>query len=171
MSMVTTAVRWLTVVIVVTTVTGAAVAGCGRSTMPRHPACCAAPISTEVPEGWKSETYGEATISVLDNWAVEHGTNCPDGQAPGTLLLGFPTVLQHCPALPASISFVVVATLRPSESHRARPGPLVPRIDGVPVYRSSRYTGSYDWAVPSLGVEVSGTGQDAERILYTLRRS
>jgi hypothetical protein len=171
--MVVTSMKWLTTLTVITMVTSVALAGCGRSapigsgTIPTSPSTTLAG-----PREWKTATYGKVAISVPMSWVVEHDTNCPDAQAPGTILLGFPKVLENCPALPASISYVAVVTLPPGASHGPPSGGFAPKsINGVPVYPGSRLDGSYDWAVPSLEVEVSGTGQDADRILRTLRRS
>jgi len=166
-----TTMRAVTGLTIATVMTGVAVAGCGRSTVAGRPGCCTAPISRAVPEGWKTATFDNVAISVPDNWVVDHGTNCPDGQAPGSLLLGFPKTLDHCPEIPASISYVAVSALPGGASQKVPEPAPVTRIDVVPVYPGSRYSGSFDWVVPSLGVEVSGTGRDADRILATLRRT
>jgi hypothetical protein len=171
--MVLKAMKWLATRIVITMVTTVALAGCGRSVPIRSgPIPTSSSATFAVPQGWKTETDGNVAVSVPSSRVVEHDTNCPVGQAPGTILLGFPKVLENCPALPASISYVAVITLPIGTSHGPPSGGFAPKaINGVPVYPGSRLAGSYDWAVPSLGVEVSGTGQDADRILHTLRRS
>jgi len=124
-----------------------------------------------IPAGWKSYLYEEAEISVPGDWYVGHDTNCPDGQAPGSLLLGFPKVLENCPMIPAGISYVAVTALPTGDGYRQPPfAPTPVMINGVPIYQGGGSPGSLVWAAPTLGIQVTGEGPDA-LILYTLRRA
>lgn len=128
--------------------------------------------SVSIPRGWKTYTYLSAAISVPNNWVVRHGTNCPDGQAPGTLLLGFPKVLENCTLIPASISYVAVTTLPSGNRYRSPPfAPTPVMVNGIPIYQGFGSPGSLVWAAPTLGVQVAGTGPDTLMILHTLRRA
>jgi hypothetical protein len=122
-----------------------------------------------VPQGWNTYTYGLAAISVPSSWAVRYENNCPDGKAPGTLLLGYPKVLEFCPELPAPISYVAVTTLPSGAAGLPTPAQKPIMVNGVPVYVGFGSPGSVEWAAPSLGVQITGTGSDANRILHTLR--
>ena len=44
-------------------------------------------------------------------------------------------------------------------------------VNGVAVYVGLGSPSTIEWTVPSLGVEIIGTGLDANRILNTLRRT
>ncbi len=84
--------------------------------------------------------------------------------------LDLAVAFNHCPALPSSISSVAVISLPAGASYVAPSGTLVRMfVNGVPVYPVSGPLGSIEWAIPSLGVEIGGTGSDADRALHTLR--
>jgi hypothetical protein len=120
-----------------------------------------------IPKGWKSYAFGGVAISVPTSWAVKHDTNCPNTGAPGALLLGFPKVLENCADYLYSSSFVAIhgsmGAIPPSGS------PIV--VNGLPVDVGFGSPTSLEWSVPSLGLQVSGSGPEATRILHTLRRS
>ena len=170
---------WLVLVVVTVSaaLTGIVVAGCGKTTETGRSACCAAPLSTRpasdvVPEGWKTATYGKVAISVPDAWEVEHDTNCPDAEAPGTLLLGYPKILESCPDDPSDLGLVTVVDNRVGSvlgtaKDKEKPG----MINGVPVYVGFGSPSELQWSVPLLGVEITGMGPLAPRIVSTLRRS
>lgn len=123
--------------------------------------------SVSIPQGWKTYTYGKAAISVPSSWEVKHGTNCPNTNAPGALLLGFPKVLEHCPEY-SDVSYVAVIDIpagSPSGSAPQKPT----MVNGVPVFVGFGSPSTIEWTAPSLGVELIGTGSDANRILHTLR--
>ena len=125
-----------------------------------------------IPRDWTSYTYGSAAISVPSDWVVRHDTNCPDSQAAGTLLLGFPKVLENCPMIPTSISDVIVTTLPGDDTYRLPPfAPTPVMVNGIPVYQGFGSPSSLVWAVPTLGVQVTGTGPETRTILHTLRRA
>jgi len=126
--------------------------------------------TVSVPAGWKTYTYRAAAISVPSTWAVEHNTNCPDGQAVGTLLLGIPKVLENCPALPASLTYVAVSTPSTS-SPSTSPGEKPTIVNGMPVYRSFGSPSSIEWFVPALGVQIYGTGAGVDAVLNTLQQA
>ena len=131
-----------------------------------------AALAVPIPVGWKSYHYENTEISVPGDWYVGHDTNCPDGQAPGSLLLGFPKVLENCPLIPAGISYVAVTALPTGDGYRQPPFPPTPvKINGVPIYQSFGSPGSLVWAAPTLGVQVAGEGPDTRAIFHTLRRS
>lgn len=119
-----------------------------------------------VPVGWRTYTYGAAELAVPPTWVVEHGTNCPDGQAAGTLLLGIPSTAQQCPMVPASPTYVVMSTTR---STSASGQPSV--VNGVDVYPGFGSPSSIEWSVPELGVQLYGNGPGVDAVLHTLRRA
>jgi len=175
-----TAVRWSTrllrlfATVLVASILGMALAACSGSTPSSSSAgTSSTPKSTvPVPAGWKSYTYEKAEISVPSDWYVGHNTNCPDGQAPGSLLLGFPKVLENCPMIPTGISYVAVTSLPTGDGYRQPPfAPTPVMVNGVPIYEGGGSPGSLVWAAPSLGVQVAGEGPDTRTILHTLRRS
>jgi hypothetical protein len=174
MSVTVTYTKSLILVTIAATLVALPLPGCGRSMTSRHPGCCSAPTVTStlpVPPTWQTGTYGQVAISVPGDWVVRHDTNCPDGQAPGTLLLGFPKVLQSCPEF--SNDYVAVITLAGGALEKPPSGSGMPRsINGLLIYPESQTPGWFDWALPSLGIEVNGNpGQDADQILETIRRS
>ncbi len=127
-------------------------------------------LTAPIPAGWKSYLYEKAEISVPGDWYVGHDTNCPDGLAPGSLLLGFPKVLENCPMIPAGISYVAVTALRAGDGYRQPPfAPTPAMINGAAIYQGGGSPGSLVWAAPTLGVQVAGDGPDARTILHTLR--
>ncbi len=159
-------VRWSGTTLVWLLVAAIVCAACSSTTTSRR----TSPIHVvSVPEGWRTYTYGKAAISVPSSWAVRDDTNCPDGKASGTLLLGYPKVLEYCPNLPASISYVAVTTFVSGPPGSPSPAQKPVKVNGVPVYVGFGSPGSLEWAVPSLGVQITGTGSDANRILHTLR--
>lgn len=130
-----------------------------RSTLPR----------VSVPQGWKTYTYGKAAISVPSNWQVKHDTNCPNTNAPGALLLGYPKELEHCPEY-SVVSYVAVIDIPAgSVSGSAPQKPMM--VNGVPVSVGLGSPSIIEWTAPSLGLEILGTGSDANRIFHTLRRT
>jgi hypothetical protein len=119
-----------------------------------------------IPTGWKSYTYGDATISVPKGWTVEHNTNCPVTTASGALLLGYPKVLENCADFSPSLG--LVALYRPSSTTEGTGAGAI-SVNGVQIYvlrASALYT---VWSAPSLGIELTGEGPESNRILHTLR--
>jgi hypothetical protein len=175
----------LTVAITVAGVAGLAGAGCGRSTggpAARHPGTAgpigtittSVPAAVAVPKGWKTDTDGQAAISVPASWAVTRHSNCPDAAAPGTLLLGYPQPLEYCPGYRSMMSYV--ALIDPADGADGGGSWSVARqkpemINGVEVYPGFGSPAALEWMAPSLGLEIIGTGPMAESIVATLRRS
>ncbi len=120
-----------------------------------------------VPKGWRSYTYSGAAISVPESWTVEHNTNCPLTTASGALLLGFPKVLMNCPSYPISLGLVELyhptQVDTPKSRHIELNGVAVAVIRASPSYTV--------WSVPYLGIDITGVGSQAVRILHTLRRA
>ncbi|MGO8873857.1 MAG: hypothetical protein ACLQPH_21125 [Acidimicrobiales bacterium] len=133
-----------------------------------HPAT----VVVSIPTGWTSYAYGAALISAPRSWQVEHDTNCPDSQAPGSLLLGFPKVLEPCPMIPGTVNYVAVTRLPAGDSYRHPPyAPTPVVVNGLFVYEATSLPGSMVWAVPTLGIQVAGTGTQASEVMHTLRRA
>ncbi len=141
---------------------GSAVSGQVPTSAPVH--------RVRAPVGWSSYSYGDAEVSVPGTWVVRRSSNCPDAQAPGTLLLGVPKVIYHCPEVPGSASYVVITSSdRSSSSSQLRaPGPLT--INGVSVDVGFSSPLALEWDAPSLDVQIEATGPLSTRILHTLRR-
>lgn len=119
-----------------------------------------------VPRGWKSYSYGGATISVPRGWAVKHNANCPNTSASGALLLGYPKVLTNCANYQFPLNFV--ALYQPNPTNTTTATPLT--VNGVPVEVLQTSTTFAVWSVPSLGIEITGDGAESARIMHTLRR-
>jgi len=136
-----------------------AISACGGgSTLP----------SASVPQGWTTYTYGKAAISVPSSWEVKHDTNCPNTNAPGSLLLGYPKGgPEHCPSYSVVNYVAVIGITAGSVSGSATQKPRM--VNGVPVFVGFGSPSTIVWTAPSLGVEIIGTGSDANRILHTLR--
>jgi hypothetical protein len=120
-----------------------------------------------VPRGWKTYTFEQAAISVPADWAVEHNANCPDSQAPGTLMLGFPTVHVQCTGDSSSTYGVRVTPLSGGDETSASGGT---KINGIPVEVGFGSPMNLQWSVSTLGVSITASGPLANRILHTLRR-
>ena len=115
---------------------------------------------------------GKVAISVPATWQVKHDTNCAGTEAPGVLLLGEPKVLQFCPAYVSAPNVVTVTRLPAGAgTGGSSPGPKAVLVNGVPVDIGFGSPSELQWTVPSLGVEITGTGPLTRRILATLRRS
>ena len=142
-------------------------AACSRSTT--------APSTTTtvlVPSGWKTYIYGKAAIAVPRSWAVKHDTNCPNAPAPGTLLLGLPPVLSFCAAFQYPTSVVTVSKVSTEASTTSIPARAKPvTINGIPVYLGFSSPTTLQWTVPSLDVQITGTGPDSNRVMHTLHKA
>jgi len=124
--------------------------------------------SVSVPQGWTSYTYGKAAISVPSSWEVKHDTNCPNTNAPGALLLGYPKGgPEHCPAY-SVVNYVAIFDI-PAGSVSGSASQKPTMVNRVPVFVGFGSSSTIVWTAPSLGVEIIGTGSDANRILHTLR--
>jgi hypothetical protein len=110
-------------------------------------------------------------IAVPGNWAVKHSTNCPNAPASGTLLLGRPPVLIQCGDYQYPATVVTVSRITAGRSSVSSPGQKPVIVNGVPVYVGFGSPSSLEWAVPSLGVEIQGSGPDATKVLHTLHRA
>jgi hypothetical protein len=143
-------------------------AGCSTTSSVGTP-----PSSTvAVPHGWKTYTYGKMAIAVPSNWAVKHDTNCPNAAAPGTLLLGLPAVIEQCAAFQYPMSVVTVSQLSSETSTTSVPvGQKPVTIKGIPVYLGFGSPSMVQWTVPSLDVQITGTGPDSSRVIHTLHKA
>jgi hypothetical protein len=149
----------------------AALSTCGGSTTTPATRVTPPTSTVPVPAGWRTYTDGAAAISVPLTWTVRHNTNCPVGQAVGTLLLGIPKVLENCPALPASLTYVAVSTPSTTSSASTSPGEKPTIVNGMPVYPGFGSPSSIQWSVPALGIQIYGTGTGVQSVLNTLRRA
>jgi len=140
---------------------------CGSSTT-----ASSTTTTVSIPSGWKSYTLGAMAIAVPGNWAVKHNTNCPNTTAPGALLLGVPPVLIHCAAFEYPKSVVTVSQISSETSTTNVPvGQKPVKINGIPVYVGFGSPTTLYWTVPSLDVQIIGTGPDASQILHTLHKA
>lgn len=140
---------------------------CGSSTT-----ATSSSTTVSIPSGWKTETYGKVAIAVPSSWAVKHGTNCPNAPAPGSLLLGLPAVLSYCAAYQYPKSVVTVSQLSSETSTTNVPAGQKPvMINGIPVYIGFGSPTTLYWTVPSLDVQIIGTGPDSSQVLHTLHEA
>jgi hypothetical protein len=123
--------------------------------------------AVSIPKGWKSYAYGGVTVSVPKIWIVKHDTNCPNTSAPGSVLLGYPKVPEFCPYYKDSVSYVAIH--RSAGATSPSGGPV--KVDCPPVEVGFGSPPSLNCSIPSLGLQVTASGSEAERILHTLRRS
>ena len=142
------------------------VAACGGSTT-----ASSTTTTVSIPSGWKTYTYGKMAIAVPSTWAVKHDTNCPNAHVPGALLLGVPPVLMQCVAYQYPATVVTVSQITAGTPGVSSPGQKPVMVNGVPVYVGFGSPSSLEWAVPSLGVEIRGSGPDANRVLHTLHKA
>jgi hypothetical protein len=127
--------------------------------------------TVSIPSGWKTYTYGKMAIAVPSTWVVEHDTNCVDTAAPGALLLGF-SISSQCPASPRPGSYVAVLQFNPETYPFSLPPPGKPVIiNGIPAWGGLPSPESGGWIVPSLRVQMSGSGPDSNRAIHTLHRA
>jgi hypothetical protein len=125
-----------------------------------------------IPLGWKTETYGQVAMAVPSNWAVKHGTNCPNATAPGTLLLGLPAVPSNCAEYQYPKSVVTVWQISSETSTTNVPTEQRPvTINGVPVYVALGSPATLYWIVPSLTVQITGSGPESSQVMHTLHKA
>lgn len=140
---------------------------CGSSTKASSPT-----TTVSIPSGWKTESYGKVAIAVPSDWAVKHGVNCPNAPAPGTLLLGLPAVLSHCPLYQYPKSVVTVSQLTSATSTTKVPTGQKPvTINGISVYAGFGSPTTLYWIVPVFDIQIVGTGPDSSQILHTLHKA
>jgi hypothetical protein len=150
----------------------------------KHPGCCSSPLPPSVPRGWKSYTYGEATISVPSDWIVVTSYACPKPKEPGTLFLGpSENPDEVCPMYSLSVNSVTIApvSLQPGDAC-TRTGEVNGLMVEITPCGSGDATSSTVWTVPSLGIQAvatqaeggsvgSGSSTVVERVLHTLRKA
>jgi len=139
-----------------------------------------------VPLGWKTYTYGNARISVPNDWAVVRNNNCPVRSAPGTLELGSAMgLLPPCPGGVRDANVVTLGSLPRGGLHTSSQCARI-RVNGLAMLvgpcGSSNAGGIVIYWVPALGVQAVGMGTNSEnvtgpgtgtvvgRVLHTLRR-
>ena len=131
------------------------------------------------PVDWPTFTYQSAAISVPRSWSVRRDQNCPDQSAEGTLELGLPRVASTCVALVVPTVGITVSALTPDVAYASCSSF---RVNGQRAYVGDCETrppeGVTIWAIPSLGVEVAGSGSGntessalVDLILHTIRRA
>lgn len=127
--------------------------------------------TTAVPLGWKTYTYGKAAIAVPSGWAVKYDTNCPNAPAPGTLLLGLPKMLSFCAAFQYPASVVRVSQITTTSSTTVPAGEKPVTVNGIAVELGFGSPATLQWTVPSLGVQITGTGPDSRKVMQTLHKA
>jgi hypothetical protein len=128
--------------------------------------------TASIPSGWKPHTYGKIVIAAPSNWAVKHGTNCPNAPAPGALLLGLPAVLSYCAEYQYPKSVVTVSHLNSNGTTTSVPGGQQPVIiNGIPVYLGFGSPATLQWTVPSLNIQITATGPNSSRVAHTLHKA
>ncbi len=137
---------------------------CGSSTT-----ASSTTTTVSIPSGWKTFTLGTMAIAVPGNWAVKHNTNCPNPTAPGALLLGEPPVLFHGPAYEYPKNVVTVSQLGSETSTTNVPAGQNPvETNGIPANVGFGSPTTLYWTVPSLDVQIIGTGPEVSQVLHTL---
>ena len=146
------------------------------------------PSSTvAVPHGWKTYTYGKATISVPSDWAVVSHYVCPDADGPGVVYLG-PSENPGASCSPASFHHINTVTVTPLQllpAGATYPSLCSGKVNGLRVYvgpcSSGNPRGIVIYSIPSLGLQAIGSGTSSEdvtgpgtgtvvgQVLHTLR--
>ena len=126
-----------------------------------------------IPTGWKTYTYGKASISVPRSWTVKRNQICPNTSAPGSLMLGFSKAAYDCVALPYPKSWIRIQTMsKLSDAGSVFTGGRPHQtVNGVPVIVGFGSPATLAWYAPSLQVELTSWGANAARIFHTLRRA
>jgi hypothetical protein len=163
------AAKRLSTIIGLWLVAGALCAACSSTTT--SPMGTPTSSTIAVPQGWKTYTYGKMAIAVPSTWAVKHDTNCPNAHAPGTLLLGVPPVLIQCVAYQYPATVVTVSQITAGMPGVRSPGQKPVIVNGVPVYVGFGSPSTVHWTVPSLDVQIMGTGPESNRVMHTLRKA
>jgi hypothetical protein len=125
----------------------------------------------KLPNGWKSSSYQQVTISVPSDWAVKHDTDCANTSAPGVLLLGTPSTPMPCPLDSHHVDQVTVTDVPVGDDRQLPPAGSAERINGIRVYELFGSPSALEWVAPSRHIEISGSGPESERIVHTLRPS
>lgn len=133
-----------------------------------------APATTTfpVPTGWKSATLGRMALAVPRAWVVKHDSACPNGAPAGVLLLAGPVDASSCTAYEVPGTVVGVMLLRDETSTTSVSADGKPvDVNGVPVYVGFGSPSTIVWTVPALGVQITGSGPEAGRVMHTLHRT
>jgi len=142
-------------------------AACGSSTT-----ASTTTTTVSIPSGWKTYTYGKMAIAVPSSWVVKHDTDCPNAGPAGALLLGSSTAPASC--LPTQIPSSVVRVERLSGETSATAVPVGQKpvsINGIPVYLGFGSITFVQWTVPTLNVQITGTGPDSNQVMHTLHEA
>ncbi len=128
--------------------------------------------------GQKAKTlhYGGVTLKVPGSWRVERGA------PPGVTVVSPESVKSTCRGvppndegpcgLPRPADALTIVSLR-SHTRFSPPGLTfrATTVNGLRVLVATTRGGALDWHVPSLGVQVSGSGAQVPAVLRTLRRA
>lgn len=177
------------VVLVVVAGASLVLAGCSSSDAPGQPTS-ASSLTAQLPNGWRTQVYGKAALSVPANWTVALDAACPPNAASGTLYLGRPpNPTFSCPATHVSHATVTVTSLgmpglgNPPGTAGCSPQTVNQlRVFVGPCDRSGNPGGTTTWTIPALGVQVVATTSDLTytgvrtdsvvgRELHTIRRA
>lgn len=140
-----------------------------------RPPSAAAPGNL-VPRGWETYVYGRAAISAPSTWAVRRNQNCPNTSAPGTLLLGLPTVLDHCAEHHSPPNVVMLNSVPTGSERQPAACQRLERFNGLPVFVTpcapgGDPSGEVLWSVPTLGAQVQARGSGSIAVIHTLRKA
>lgn len=180
---------WL-VVLAVVAGAGLILSGCSSSASPEQ-SKPASSLAAQLPNGWRTQVYGKAAISVPANWTVVLDASCPPSSKYGTLFLGGPRIPGiSCPAPLGSGPAITVMQLgqlglgsqpvspncNPHTVNHLRvfvgPCPASDHVNG----------GLTTWTIPALGIQVSAGTNDnvytgvsidtlVGKVLHTIRRA
>jgi len=126
--------------------------------------------TVSIPSGWKTYTYGKVAIAVPSSWTVKHNTDCPNPAPAGALLLGASAEPPSCLPTQMPSSVVRVLSAEPS-AKRVSTDEKPVTINGIPVYVGFGSPSMDELTVPSLDVQVTGTGPDSSEVMHTLHRA
>jgi hypothetical protein len=122
-----------------------------------------------VPKGWKSSTYEGVTVSVPSSWTVKHAADCPNTSAPGALLLGESATETNCPMYHYPADQVMIRAIPVGDETGLTHGQSPEIINGIRVFVLFGSPVAREWVAPSRGIEISGSGPQAGRVVHTLR--
>lgn len=120
--------------------------------------------TSSVPSGWIAHSAYGIQIAAPRTWSVQVFGECPDGRKPGTLFIGPPPFVAHCPEFGSESTQVHMS--KTGGPPVAGPAKEI-EVHGLSVMSSRNETG-LTWVIPSRQVIITGSGPKAHSIMETL---
>jgi hypothetical protein len=145
--------------------------GPGPATSPRGRTAIPVVDTAATPAGWAPVAFGSAQISVPSSWLLESmGTGC-GAQIQGMVFVAQKIRVQTFRAMGCQLAPNVVSIGSAPRGPAPRAGPATRVVNGIRVTVAAAGPQSWRYLVPELGVQVTGRGPLALRVLATLTPS